>query len=42
MMPVNAKFTTEIEKNPDMYGPIWIATTLFAFLVCFGNVSAKL
>ncbi len=39
VMPMNKSFHELAEKNPDLYGPFWIYTTL-VFLVTFsGNLS---
>lgn len=35
-------FHRKIDGNPDMYGPIWIATTLVFILAAFGNCATYL
>ena len=40
--PKNAEFTTEVELNPDLYGPFWIQATLYLLLIFCGDISARI
>ncbi|KAG8042944.1 hypothetical protein GUJ93_ZPchr0465g6490 [Zizania palustris] len=35
-------FFRKIDANPDMYGPLWITTTLIFMLAAFGNLATYL
>jgi hypothetical protein len=39
MMPLNRDFHQLAEKNPDLYGPFWIFTTLVFLINMTGNMS---
>ncbi|KAG4181378.1 hypothetical protein ERO13_A10G223500v2 [Gossypium hirsutum] len=40
--PAAGDFFNKIEANPDLYGLIWITTTLVFMLSCFGNFATYL
>ncbi|XP_012454209.1 uncharacterized protein LOC105776216 isoform X2 [Gossypium raimondii] len=40
--PTAGDFFNKIEANPDLYGLIWITTTLVFMLSCFGNFATYL
>ncbi len=39
MTPLNKNFYPLAEKNPDLYGPFWIFTTLIFLISLAGNLS---
>ncbi|RWR86141.1 protein YIPF1 [Cinnamomum micranthum f. kanehirae] len=42
LYPINRNFFENIEDNPDMYGPVWISTTLVFMLAALGNCATYL
>ncbi|KAK7387421.1 hypothetical protein VNO78_28217 [Psophocarpus tetragonolobus] len=40
--PVSGDFFSKIDANPDLYGPIWISTTLVFVLTLLGNLAIYL
>jgi hypothetical protein len=42
MFPLSADFFSKIEANPDLYGLIWISTTLVFVLASLGNCATYL
>ncbi|KAI4339814.1 hypothetical protein MLD38_024714 [Melastoma candidum] len=40
--PLSGDFSRKIEANPDLYGPIWITTTLVFVLAALGNCATFL
>lgn len=39
LTPWKRNFFESEDMRPDLYGPIWIQTTLMFLLVCMGNLS---
>ncbi|XP_068643853.1 uncharacterized protein [Aristolochia californica] len=37
LYPLNASFFSKIDENPDLYGPLWISTTLIFMFTALGN-----
>ncbi|KAK4771881.1 hypothetical protein SAY86_013656 [Trapa natans] len=37
LSPIDGSFFSKIDANPDLYGPIWISTTLIFVLASLGN-----
>ncbi|PKI43600.1 protein YIPF1 homolog [Punica granatum] len=42
LSPIDGNFFSKIDANPDLYGPIWISTTLIFVLASLGNVATYL
>lgn len=40
--PYHGNFAGKIDANPDLYGPVWISTTLVFILAAFGNCATYL
>ncbi|KAL8171554.1 hypothetical protein V2J09_023358 [Rumex salicifolius] len=40
--PVSGDFFSKIDANPDLYGLIWVSTTLVFMIAAFGNVATYL
>jgi hypothetical protein len=39
LIPFNKRFYAEYKEKPDLYGPLWIYTTLIIMLAIAGNLS---
>ncbi|KAL6977402.1 hypothetical protein U1Q18_026200 [Sarracenia purpurea var. burkii] len=42
LYPINGDFFSKIDSNPDLYGLIWVSTTLVFIIASLGNVSTYL
>ncbi len=42
LIPLNPKFYNQIESNPDLYGPVWISTTLILVIAASGTLNKYL
>lgn len=40
VLPFSVKFFDSVERNPDLYGPFWIATTLIFCIAAAGNFAS--
>ena len=39
-VPVSDKFFDKVDGNPDLYGPVWISSTVVFMLAATGNFAS--
>ncbi|KAJ6432597.1 hypothetical protein OIU84_019772 [Salix udensis] len=42
LYPIGGDFFSKIDANPDLYGPVWVSTTLIFVLASLGNLATYL